>query len=499
MKLRSIALASLAALAGQAFAAADLTPVTVADVQAAITAGNVLYISGSSAAKGIIKGLVQQNCGGPLATWTGPTLTSGGISGGAGNIYACKVLATNDWTLPENTVVVVNKRDFLGSGYGVFPVAQQVAIDFTDISSCVDNTATTCTGTTLVVPNAGISDLEPTAFNNSFNRPVDFTSAAAVTAADFTTPKSIFSQVFGVAVTTKLAAEMIAAGNFITVNGVQVPNLSTTQVANLLSTGVKTHAWKGIATSANTTAGVNVCTRDLGSGTRAAFNTLFVQNGTTGLTPISTAQTVLATTFTDAAGSVYVNEAGSGGGVQTCLQSVNGLTKGFGIGLLTLGTGTTANYTFAAIDGVAPTRDNAKTGKYNVWAETFMQLNKQFTVANGANAAAVSFLGKFQTQAALVDNIGNVGSPAVAGVFALPVASGNTTAVRCSTYPSVTSAGALNASATAAAIAAGTYPAIGDTASAWAAGNANNFTTADAFCSRYTRNGVTSNAAKFIK
>jgi len=138
MKLRSIALASLAALAGQAFAAADLTPVTVADVQAAITAGNVLYISGSSAAKGIVKGLVSQNCGGPLATWTGPTLTSGSISGGAGNIYACKVLATNDWTLPENTVVVVNKRDFLGSGFGVFPVAQQVAIDFTDISSCVD-------------------------------------------------------------------------------------------------------------------------------------------------------------------------------------------------------------------------------------------------------------------------------------------------------------------------------------------------------------------------
>jgi hypothetical protein len=500
MKLRSIALASLAALAGQAFAAPDLTPVTVADVQAAITAGNVLYISGSSAAKGIIKGLVNQNCGGPLATWTGPTLTSGSISGGAGNIYACKVLATNDWALPENTVVAVNKRDFLGSGYGVFPVAQQIAIDFTDISSCVDNTATTCTGTTLVVPNAGISDLEPTIFNGTFNKPADFSSAPAVATADFGTPKAIFSQVFGVAVTAKLAAEMIAAGNFVTINGVQTPNLATAQVANLLSTGVKTQAWKGIATAANATTGVNICTRDLGSGTRAAFNTLFVQNGLNGLTPISALQTTAGVTaVTDTTGQVYVNEAGSGGGVQGCLANANGLTKGFGIGLLTLGTGTTANYVFAAIDGVAPTRDNAKVGKYNVWAETFMQLNKQFTVANGANANAVAFLGKFQTQAALVDNLGNVGSPAVSGVFALPGASAVTAALKCSTYPTAASAGALNASATAAAIAAGTYPAIGDTTSAWATGNANNFTVADAFCSRFTRGGVTTKTASFFK
>jgi len=483
MKLRIVTLAALAALSSQVFAA-NTNPVLASEAAAAT---DQIFLSGSSAAKGIIAGLVGQNCNpGSLVTFAGPTLSTpyaGGttISGGLGNIYACHVLATNDWNLPEDTVVVLNKRDLLGSGHGVFPVSQNIAVEFTDITTCNDTTKA-CSGYVMKAPDAGISDAEPTLFNGTFNRPYAFTTNAAVANSDFGSQSTVFSQVFGIAVTTKLSNEMIAAGNYILdANNNKVPNLSSAQVANLLSQSIKSQGWKGITTVANQTAGVNVCTRDIGSGTRAAINTVFLQNGANGLLPfLAKPSQSNSTSPSDVANKFYINEAGSGGGVVTCLGNVNGLaSKGFGVGLLTLGQGTNGNYGFAAIDGVLPSRDNAKIGKYGVWVESSIQTNVNSTGVNFAggtlSAGALSFLQAFITKATYADNLGQVGIPAIAGVFALPNATSSDSTADCSLY-------------------AGTFPAAGDTTLP-----ANGAAAADAFCSRYSRNSVSTKIPKFAK
>jgi len=483
MKLRIVTLAALAALSGQAFA---LNPAIVTASEAA-AAVNQLNLSGSSAAKGIILGLVKQNCQPTtFVNFTGPTLvvnyplptSTTTISGSVGNVYACRVTATNDWGLAEDTVVVLNKRDFLGSGHGVFPVAQNATTEFTNISTCSDSTFT-CTGTTPKVPDAGISDAEPTLFNGSYNRPAAFTSAAPVATSDFGSVTTVFSQVFGVAITNKLAAEMQAAGHTVDGTTTGVPSLSSTQVANLLSQSIKSQGWKGITTVANQGVGVNVCTRDIGSGTRAAANTVFLQNGVNGLLPFKAkpAQSN-ATAATDAAGKYFINEAGSGGGVVTCLGNVNGLaTNGYGIGLLTLGQGTNSNYQFAAIDGVLPTRDNAKIGKYGFWVESSIQSNVNAAGVNFAggtlSAGALNFLKNFIAKASYADNLGQVGAPAIAGVFALPLATSTDSTADCSAYT-------------------GAFPAKGDTALPTTGAAA-----ADYFCSRYSRNAVSTQVPAF--
>lgn len=485
MKLRIVTLAALAAISGQVFAT-NTTPVAAAEAAAAV---DQINLSGSSAAKGIIAGLVKQNCTtGTLVTFTGPNLTvnyptatsTTTISGSVGNVYACRVAATNDWGLAEDTVVVLNKRDFLGSGTGVFPVAQNVAVDFTDINTCSDSTFA-CSGTTAKIPDAGVSDEEPTLFNGSYNRPFNFSSAAAVSTGDFGSVSPVFSQVFGVAVTSKLYAEMQAAGRTVDGTTTGLPTLSSAQVANMFSQSLKGQTWKGIATDANKSVGMNVCTRDIGSGTRAAANTVFLQNGAGGLLPfLAKPSQSNVTAPTDVAAKYYINEAGSGGGVVTCLGNVNTtLTKGFGVGLLTLGQGTNANYKFVAIDNVAPSRDNAKLGKYGFWVESTIQTNLNATGVNFAggtlSAGALNFLKAFVNKAGYADNLGQVGVPSIAGVFASPLATSGDSTADCSSY-------------------AGTYPAKGD-----ATLPVNGADAADYFCSRYSRGNITTNIPKFAK
>jgi hypothetical protein len=482
MKLRLVTLAALAAVSGHVFAA-NTTPVTAAEAAAAAEQVN---ISGSSAAKGIIAGLVKQNCQtGSFVTFNGPNITApyaGGttISGSVGNAYACRAAATNDWGVAEDTVVVVNKRDFLGSGHGVFPVAQNAATEFIDLTTC-DDASKNCTGTVSKVPHAGISDEEPTLFNGPFNRPYAFSSAPAVTTSDFGSVSPVFSQVFGVAVTNKLAAEMIAAGNYVVDgSGNQVPSLTSAQIANLFSQSVKSIGWKSIVTDANKSVGVNICTRDIGSGTRAAINTIYLQNGLNGLSPfLAKPSQANVATAQDTAGKFYINEAGSGGGVVSCLNTVNGLSKGFGVGLLTLGQGVGTSYVFAAIDGVLPSRDNAKVGKYGAWVESTMQTNLNATGVNFAggtlSTGALNFLKSFVTKATYADNLGQVGMPAIAGVFALPTAGSTDTTADCSAYT-------------------GAYPVKGSASLPVDGADAANY-----FCSRFSRNANSTKLPKFVK
>jgi len=462
MKLRLVTLAALATLASTAFAAPNTTPVTAAEAAAA---ANTLYLSGSSAAKAIIAGLVQQNC-------TSGSFVTFADASGQYNAYACRVAATNDWGLAENTVVVVNKRDDQGSGFGVFPVAYNTPIAFL-------NLAGTPTAGKYPLSNhtadAGISDVEPTLFNVGANRPAAFASAAAVSATSFApltitlpdaskstnTVTPVFSQVFGVAVTQKLYNALQAAQGT-----TGTPSLSRDYLTNLFSQSVGSIGWNTLGV-ANADAGVNVCFRDQGSGTRVAGNIFLGQfpgNTTAGFAPLDgTAAT--ATAPSDVSGDVYINEAGSGGGVTSCLTTVNGNAIGYGIGLLGTGTAeSVGNWRYVSVDGVAATRDNAKNGKYSFWVESTVQVNKLST----ASAAAKAFLAKFVAKAQQSTNLGQLSTAAQNGVFALPLSQSDVAADDCSQY-------------------AGTYPSTGYA-------NA-----ADKFCGRFSRNGDNRTVPAFTK
>ena len=473
MKLRLVTLAALAALAGQAFAAPNTTPVTAAEAAAAT---DTLYFSGSSAAKAIISGLVLQNCTGFTTVANGATGTSFvtfSDSTGNYNAYSCRVLASNDWGLPENTVVTLNKRDDQGSGFGVFPVAYNTPIAFLNLAGTPVSGKYPLANHTADV---GISDLEPAQFNPAANRPPVFTASAPVAASSFapitiTLPDSststasvntVFSQVFGVAVTTKLYTALQAAQGT-----TGIPSLPRDYLANFFSQNIAAVGFAPLGVTNGDTAGINVCYRDQGSGTRVSGNVFFGQfpgNGASGFLPLD--GTFSNTTApTDVTGNVYINEAGSGGGVQTCLHNVNALTgNGYGIGLLGFGTAEVpADYKYVAIDGVAPSRDAAKTGKYGYWVESTIQANKLST----ASAAAKAFLAKFIAKASESTNLNQLSTAAQNGVFALPGSQSEVAIDDCSQY-------------------AGTYPTGGTSP-------------ADKFCSRYSRNGDNRAVAFFVK
>ncbi len=467
MKLRHIALAALATLAGQAFAAPINTPVTAAEAAAA---ADTLYFSGSSAAKAIISGLVSQNCN------TGSFVTFSDSTGNY-NAYACRVTSPtgatpNDWGLPENTVVVVNKRDDQGSGFGVFPVATNAAVNFLNLAGAPD--ANGKYPLAAHTADVGISDVEPTLFNVAANRPGAFAAAAPVSASSFapvtitqpdgtkstSTVTTVFSQVFGVAVTTKLyTALQTAQGTTGT------PSLSRDYLANFFSKNLGGIGFYPLGVANADTAGVNVCFRDQGSGTRVAGNVFFGQypaNSYTNFLPLD-GTVANAAAPTDNAGEIYINEAGSGGGVQTCLKNVNALSgNGYGIGLLGFGTAEVpADYKYVAVDGVVPSRDGAKTGKYGFWVESTIQVNKLST----ATTAAKSWMNSFITKAQYSTNLAQLSAAAQNGVFALPLSQSTTVADDCSQY-------------------FGTY-----------SGSA----VADKFCSRFTRTGDNRQIASFVK
>ena len=207
--------------------------------------------------------------------------------------------------------------------------------------------------------------------------------------------------------------------------------------------------------------------RDQGSGTRVAGNVFFGQypgNGSSGFLPLTGAQGTVSAP-TDNAGDIYISEAGSGGGVQTCLKNVNAMSSnGYGIGLLGFGTAEVpADYKYVAIDGVTPSRDAAKNGKYGFWVESTIQVNKNST----ASAAAKAWMNSFIAKAQYSTNLAQLSSAAQNGVFALPASQSTVAADDCSQY-------------------AGTYPTGGTTP-------------ADKFCSRFTRNGDNRQVPSFYK
>lgn len=228
------------------------------------------------------------------------------------------------------------------------------------------------------VPDAAISDVEPAILQSQVNLPPNNVSLSNDQLLSLTT-RGLLGAVIGIPVTSNAPASL--------------KSLSKAQVAGLM--GGNVYDWSMIDPAA-TGKSIIVCRRAAGSSEQVVVNANIFGAPcmSSPLYPLvySGTSAPMASVVPVAAGNVVVVENSSSGNVKSCLQSAkNGTAAGkainvkygnivdagtpdsvvlpagnYGIGVLGLGEGTTANYNFAAINGSAATVANASNGSYDL-------------------------------------------------------------------------------------------------------------------------------------
>lgn len=478
LKLRSIALAVAAvASSSAALAAPAVNPYDAGTVQ--------IYMSGASALRAAVAGLVLNDvCGGSAAN-SSTTLYNIAESGSGftfnGNLWAitCRVTAAGGALvgLPANTPVAFFKSDAGGSAQGVFPVYFGDArpfVDVADLSKCAQTTAdrvyTACAPTRNVRPMVGVSDVEPGLFTG-INVPADPVDTdddiyppAGLSAGQQgeLTIKPVVQTVFGIAVNTALYNDMFAkqglagrkdfAGNACTTASADEPCVPSIGYAEARSLFAGTEAnWRLLsANAAKLDTQVNICRRVAGSGTQAAANAhlMGVPCNAAGVSPATvdfsssaapeqisafTGKTVsgktLATYLVDnmgggagngpmPSGSTFVFEGPGTGDVISCLNAAE-KAKGYAIGHVSReNVPGSNNWKHVRLEGTFPSRDAAKSGRYDYFFESTVQWKTDYV--SGLSAAQQSFIPKLAARMAKADSLARLSSANQNGVAALP-------------------------------------------------------------------------------
>jgi len=399
--IKAIAFAAATVCASQAYA---LSP---GDMNA--TGTLKIYVGGASALSAAIGGLFTQNCNAATRTdYTYPT------TAGFGTIYTCTLNANNDFGLGAVNVMF-QKRDAGGSGIGVYPVANNTAIDFIDPTTCTGpaSGAGTCTALFQRTADGGVSDVEPAVFAATANTPAEFVGTSLGTNA---TSVPINATVFGLAVTnalyTKLQADQGTTGR---------PTVSQAVAGQMLRKGFAfdTIAWKLLLP--NTTDGtqdsqVTICRRVNGSGTQASANRFFLEypfNSGASMEPLDAGDSSEGAAHGTTAGRLYVVDNSATSDVRNCMLNAN-TAGGFAIGHISLENAETAAWKFVKINGQEPSRDEAKNGRYAYFFESTGQ------TSNLAAANVKSFLTAFFAGAGEANNLAQLSTTVQNGVMARP-------------------------------------------------------------------------------
>ena len=430
MKLKAIVATCALAFAGNA---AALAPTVTPDV--------TLFISGSSALQ-IMIGQVTKTMfvNGTTAADRTDVFYDGTAAVAAGKDrrgYFGVGAATLPASLAGKNILILETATG-GSINGVVPVARSTPFATLNMTTCAMPTTAlvdaatgisvySCTGSVTRVPDAGISDLDPGTINSSINLPA---GTATLTAAELAAlnKKATLGVVMGVPVTSNVPASL--------------QSLSKGQIAGLMSGTIID--WSMIEPTA-TGKSVVICRRGAGSGTQSVVNAQIFGNPctTSPLFPLTAAPLGAAPTSTApvAAGSIVVIENSSSGAVKTCLSTVkNGNAAGkainvktgaivtagtadsvvlpaggYGIGVLGTDQGTSADFVYAAVDGVAATVQNAASGAYNLIGEA------TFNDRGDLSGAVLDLYTEFATRAGdpTVLGTGGTAGAAIAGVAAL--------------------------------------------------------------------------------
>lgn len=417
------------------------------------------HVSGSSALQKVVAQSITNNCS-AVTTLKGllGSAAAGALdnaNGQAQTLYVCTVSPTSSWGATYQNSTLNIYMNTQGSAFGVFPVAYGLAIPFIDPSSCG---ASTCTGVVNVAPDAGLSDLEPTAFNALSNHPVDPTAAGTypagttapagtvfpklfanltkVTPALFTSSKIAAVQTFGLAVSDQLLADLQADQGL---SSSQIPTVSSSAFTTIYTPGYSQALgnWQPfftgtLAAGSSVNNQVNICSRLPGSGTLASAQAQFLQApfsstvqafATAAVDNTGTDTTLSQTIGQNNQGTYEIGEYDNSGAVTGCLQTAS--TNGaYAVGLISTdrasgnvspgdvvsGVATPQHFTFVNLDGSVPNASAAKVGKYQWVYEAYYQVSK--TAADAGFATA--FGNAFKTPA----NITALGAPSTNGVMA---------------------------------------------------------------------------------
>ncbi len=436
MKLKAIVASCALAFAGNA---AALAPSTTPDVTLFVSGSSALYTMIGQVATNMMEvGTIDEFWDGTAAAAAGKShrAYSGRASAAAIALYPS--LETAPGSGVGKNILLID-RSAGGSIQGVNPVALSQSIASLDLTTCVMpttakiNSATglsvwSCTGTTNRIPDAGISDVEPAVLE----APVNIGTATPISAAQLASLQvaGVLGVVMGIPVTSNAP--------------VSLQNLSKAQVAGLMGGSIQD--WSLI--DPTIVAGSNsvvVCRRVSGSGTQASINASIFGNPcmTSPSAPADYTATSapLGSATPVAPGSYVVIENSSGGFVQSCLgYAKNGTPVGqainvksgalvaagtansvvlaggdYGIGLLGLDSGTTANYNFAAINGAAATMENAASGAYDIMVEATFNHRGDLV---GDQADMFALFALYSGDPAILGTAGAGGTP-VPGVAAL--------------------------------------------------------------------------------
>jgi ABC-type phosphate transport system substrate-binding protein len=357
-------------------------------------------------------------------------------------------------------------------------------------------TSGSATTSKAVISDLGVSDVEPILFQGD-NTPSGFAAMTTTDVAKLTVKPSA-TQVFGVVVNTKLRNALQISlysptnkcnptnalysldklGNATTDPKLRVgesaacmPSLTTSTIASIFAG--KLVSWKQIYTATTTaTTGlvvgtsnifdnvpasgtgsadkaasdrIHICTRTNGSGTKASFSAIFLNDicSDTGY-----AHPVETSTLPESILAAQVHQMSSGGNLAECLSELNNgnynTAGGFSTANLPSGitgarwaigiqgtennasiSGTTGDYRFIKIDGFEPSLVNVANGKYKNWSELTFQYNNVHYA--GLDSSTKSLVDELVTQAANptvmgITNVAALQSWGQSGFMAVPQA-----------------------------------------------------------------------------
>lgn len=311
--------------------------------------------------------------------------------------YSC-TLAKQLGNYGADTDIVLYKRDQGGSTNGIRPVSDSVGLPSMFINGLAGtDTGGTCTasatpsatrtdvnqarwicGTTQTrVPAIGLSDEEPALLNAGVNL-----SGTAGTLTNLSI-NPLALNIFGVVVNTKLrdalqTAQGLTAGSELPENQPSLPkSFVTSAFAGKINIGAGL-GWQQVGlTGTNGTKKVNVARRTVGSGTQAASNAYFLGgNCVAGANSPAGSQT---STATQVGTNQDITSYSSSGTLIGSFATAN-TNNAFQLAVLgrensptPTGTTTDNGYRFVKLNGVAPTRDNARTGLYDFVYENSIQ------------------------------------------------------------------------------------------------------------------------------
>lgn len=309
----------------------------------------------------------------------------------------------------------------------VFPVAKNVLLPFLRVSSADCNQDTkVCSAVSYKRPDGGLAPVSTSAFNSLANRsvyPVDFSSSSMVSENDFNENARALQTIFGLAVSNELyvalQADQGTTGR---------PSVPRSVIASILSNAYNPDlGWAplfGNAANINGKDQVNICRHVNGSGVQVAANRFWLEYGAnaSALVPADNANnSSFSNDFIHArsnAGLILVYEGATTSKVRNCLSAAND-NGAFAIGHLTLEEVSDGKWKFVSIDGVEPSRDNAKRGVYSYFFGS-----PGLVAKTGNSSAGRAYVVDLFRAIRSPDGLTRL-SPAVqAGVMTMPGASG---------------------------------------------------------------------------